>query len=58
MSTQFADRVMIALALALALACGAAQAANWMPVGSGKDGTSISVDTASITITASVRHLS
>lgn len=54
MKFRFAARATIVLTLALA--CGAAQAANWMPVGKGKDGTQVAVDTASITITASVRQ--
>jgi hypothetical protein len=42
--------------LALLLACGAAQAANWVKVGTGKDGTQVWVDTSSIMVAGSSRQ--
>ena len=42
--------------VALALASGAVQAVNWVQVGTGKDGTKVSVDTSSITLAGSVRQ--
>jgi hypothetical protein len=44
------------LILALALASGAVQASNWVQVGTGKDGTKVSVDTSSITVSGSIRQ--
>ena len=43
------------LFMALWLVCGAAQAAAWVQVGTGKDGTKVWVDTSSITVTGTVR---
>lgn len=51
-STVKIDRMVFALALA----AGAAQAATWVQVGTGKDGTKVSVDTASITVAGSIRQ--
>jgi hypothetical protein len=44
------------IVLALALAPGAALASNWLPVGTGKDGTQVFVDTSSVTVTGPVRQ--
>jgi hypothetical protein len=41
--------------VALLLASGAGQAAEWVQVGTGKDGTKVSVNTSSITVTGSIR---
>jgi hypothetical protein len=41
---------------ALLLACATAQSSQWVQVGTGKDGTKVSVDTSSITVTGSVRQ--
>jgi hypothetical protein len=42
--------------LALLVACGAAQATQWANAGTGKDGTKVLVDTASITVSGSIRQ--
>ena len=42
--------------MALALASAAVQASNWVQVGTGKDGTKVSVDTSSITVSGSIRQ--
>ena len=44
------------IVLALALASAAVHASNWLQVGTGKDGTKVSVDTTSITISGSLRE--
>lgn len=41
--------------VALLLAGGAAQASEWVQVGTGKDGTKVLVDTSSITVSGSIR---
>ncbi len=41
--------------VALIMACAAAQAAQWVQAGTGKDGTKVWVDTSSIAVTGSVR---
>jgi hypothetical protein len=41
---------------ALLLASGAAQSAEWVQVGTGKDGTKVLVDTSSIAVTGSIRR--
>lgn len=46
----------IGMSLALALVAGAAHASNWTPVGTGKDGTKLFVDTSSITASGSIRQ--
>jgi len=42
--------------LMVLVACGAAQASQWVQVGTGKDGTKVWVDTSSITVTNSIRQ--
>ena len=41
---------------ALLFACGAAQASQWVQVGTGKDGTKMWMDKSSLTVTSSIRQ--
>ncbi len=42
--------------LIVLLACGAAQASEWVQVGTGKDGNKVLVDTSSIAVTGPIRR--
>ena len=44
------------ISMVLLVVCGAVQAAQWVQVGTGKDGTKVMVDTSSIKIDRSIRQ--